>query len=122
MPVRGRDHARALRTRHQQLVGNAEVLDEAGGYRAATGLDAPGPVQQQDRAALAGEFVRGGGTGGATPDDDDVEDFVWVHDSCLWWEKRAGRLALGAAGGAEMRQASTAESRKTSASNANTVA
>jgi hypothetical protein len=54
-----RHHARRLRPRHQQRIGDGEVLDQARRDRAAAGLGAAGAVEQQHRmAARASSWPR----------------------------------------------------------------
>ena len=71
--VLGRDHARAVDLGDQQTVGDGEVADQARRDRAAAGLDPPGPVEQQHRAAAPGEIGRRRGSGWAAADHHDVE-------------------------------------------------
>ena len=70
---RRRDHPRRGGAGDQQLVRDGEVLDQARRDGAAAGLDAPGAVEQQHRAAGAGQVVGRGRAGRAAADHDRVE-------------------------------------------------
>ena len=76
--VRGRNHARTTRFGHQQVIRDMEVFDQARRNRAAAGLGAALPVQQQHRAALLRQVIGSGCSGGATADNDDVI-FLGLH-------------------------------------------
>ena len=61
--VFGRDHASRPCFGHQELIGDREVFDQTRRNRAAAGLDAPLPVEQQHMAAQFGQVI---GCGGAS--------------------------------------------------------
>ena len=83
--VGGRDHARAPRLGHQQVVRDLEVFDQARRNRAAAWLGAALAIQQQHRAALLRQVIGSGCAGGATADNDDVI-FLGLHSvaPCQW--------------------------------------
>ena len=67
------NHARGVDLRDQQGFRHFELLHGLGRDRATTGLDAPGSIQKQHGAALAGEIVCGRGTGRTAADDYYIE-------------------------------------------------
>ena len=76
--IRGRNHARATRLGHQQMVGDLKVFDQARRNGAAAGLGAALAVQQQHGAAFLRQVIGSGCAGGTTADNDDVI-FLGLH-------------------------------------------
>ena len=69
----------AVDPRDEQRVGNREVRDQPRRDRAAAGLDPPGPVEQQHRAAAPREIGRRGRPGRTAADHDDIEGRHHCH-------------------------------------------
>ena len=107
-----RDHARGVHLRQQLIFGDVEVLHQRRRDRAATGLDAPFPVQKRHTVTRSHQIQRGRGTRWTTSNNDDI-----IHDHSPGI--MAGRCCVSALGEVS-RSASPAAKRKTSPSKANT--
>ena len=58
------------------MIRNIKVANRARRYRAATGFDATGTVEQQYVASASCKVMGGGSAGGTAANDDDIELFM----------------------------------------------
>jgi hypothetical protein len=93
----------------QLAFGDVEIDHRLGRDRAAAGLDAALPVEQQHAPPGAGQIMRGRGAAGAAADDDDFE-LLQAHRIILPQAARRWRARRGCSG-APMRSAIWAETR-----------
>jgi hypothetical protein len=127
--VRGRYHSCSGRPCDQELIGNFEFLNQARRDCAAARLDPTGTIEQQDRAAARCQVGRGRRARRATPDYDHIICIETGH--CIYCRLAPTALRLATCGSSDRvpvdcgwhaRPASMAETRKSAASAANTVA
>jgi hypothetical protein len=77
--VAGRNHAGAASARHEQVVRDLKVLDKSWRNGAATGLDAPSAVQQQNAVSFTRQLLRSGSASRTAAYDYDVKRFYVFH-------------------------------------------